>query len=63
MKSKIKICSRCVMDSTDKKIKFNKDGLCDFCQNFDKRIKSKMKNYNKPSIKMSKLLDKIRSNI
>ena len=62
MNPHIKVCNRCVMDSTDKKITFNKDGLCDYCQNFDNRIKRKIKNYNQPSIKLSKLSDKIRSN-
>ena len=61
MNSQIKICSRCVMDSTDKKIIFNRYGLCDYCQNFDNRIKNKIKNHNKPSIKLSKLSDKIKS--
>ena len=61
MNSQIKICSRCVMDSTDKKISFNRYGLCDYCQNFDSRIKNKIKNHNKPSIMLSKLADKIKS--
>ena len=61
MNSQIKICNRCVMDSTDKKITFNRYGLCDYCQNFDNRIKNKIKNHNKPSIKLSKLSDKIKS--
>ena len=38
----IKTCKRCVMDTTDQKISFNQDGLCDYCQNFDKRIKKKI---------------------
>jgi len=62
MKSRINICNRCVMDSTDKGISFNKEGLCDYCQNFDNRIRSKIKNYNRSSIKLLKLSDKIRSN-
>lgn len=32
------ICEKCVMDTTDNKIKFNKSGVCDYCQNFIKRI-------------------------
>ncbi|MCD4679410.1 MAG: 7-cyano-7-deazaguanine synthase, partial [Bacteroidales bacterium] len=28
------ICSNCVMDTTDPEIKFNKDGRCDFCDNY-----------------------------
>ena len=33
-----KICSRCVMDTSDAKIKFDKDGVCDHCLAFDKNI-------------------------
>ena len=47
MKLPIKICTRCVMDSTDKKISFNNDGLCDYCQNFDSRIKNKIIKHGK----------------
>jgi len=50
-----------VMDSTDKKITFNRYGFCDYCQNFDNRIKNKIKNHNMTSIKLSKLSDKIKS--
>lgn len=46
MKAKeINICSRCVMDTTDSKITFNSDGVCDHCLNFDKKIKP----YYRPS--------------
>lgn len=33
-----KICARCVMDTTDSKIVFDKDGVCDHCHNFDENI-------------------------
>ena len=36
--SDYKICSRCVMDTSDVKIKFDKDGVCDHCLAFDKNI-------------------------
>ena len=32
-------CSRCVMDTTDSKITFDENGVCDHCRNFDARIK------------------------
>ncbi|MBO6253151.1 MAG: hypothetical protein J6O49_05800 [Bacteroidaceae bacterium] len=31
-------CTRCVMDTTDSKIKFDENGVCDHCRNFDKNI-------------------------
>ena len=32
-------CTRCVMDTTDSKISFDENGVCDHCRNFDKNIK------------------------
>lgn len=32
------ICKRCVMDSSDKAINFNADGICDHCLTFDREI-------------------------
>ncbi len=43
-KSLVTVCSRCVMDNTDKNISFNKNGECDYCTNFDKNIKNKLSN-------------------
>lgn len=31
-------CTRCVMDTTDSKITFDEQGVCDHCRNFDKNI-------------------------
>lgn len=31
-------CTRCVMDTTDSKITFDANGVCDHCRNFDKNI-------------------------
>ena len=32
------ICSRCVMDTTDSKISFDENGVCDHCRSFDNDI-------------------------
>ena len=32
------VCSRCVMDTTDSKIVFDENGVCDHCHTFDKDI-------------------------
>lgn len=36
--SNYQICTRCVMDTTDTKIKFNEEGVCDHCLTFDNDI-------------------------
>lgn len=35
---KFQRCTRCVMDTTDSKITFDNNGVCDHCRNFDKNI-------------------------
>jgi N-acetyl sugar amidotransferase len=37
--NKHQTCTRCVMDTTDTKIKFNTNGVCDHCLTFDEHIK------------------------
>lgn len=37
--SEHKICTRCVMDTTDPNIHFDENGVCDYCQTYDKLIK------------------------
>lgn len=32
-------CTRCVMVTSDSKITFDENGVCDHCRNFDKNIK------------------------
>ena len=32
-------CSKCVMDTSDTKISFDENGVCDHCRNFEKKIK------------------------
>lgn len=38
MKEEYKVCSQCVMDTTDPHIKFDAEGKCGYCQNFETRI-------------------------
>lgn len=48
-----KICNRCVMDISDSVIKFNSEGICDHCLNFDINIKP---NWDTDKTGLSKLL-------
>jgi N-acetyl sugar amidotransferase len=34
LNKKYQICSNCIMDTTDPKITFDENGLCDYCQNY-----------------------------
>lgn len=33
------ICTKCVMDTSDPKIAFDEEGICEYCNNFDSNIK------------------------
>lgn len=52
-------CTRCVMDTTDSKIEFDKNGVCDHCRNFDKNIKP----YWKPNENRFEELEKMAARI
>jgi N-acetyl sugar amidotransferase len=36
---KYQICSHCIMDSSDPRIQFDKQGICEYCINFENNIK------------------------
>ncbi len=38
MKKSYQICANCVMDTTDTKIRFDENGVCDHCNTFYKEI-------------------------
>jgi len=38
MKQKYRVCSNCVMDTSDSQISFDKNGVCDHCQTFFEKI-------------------------
>ena len=40
MKREYQICTRCVMDTSDKEITFNKKGECNHCTGYDKKMES-----------------------
>ena len=50
----MKICSRCVMDTSIKDITFTSNGYCNYCNDFFKRY-SFQKNSNIEEIKLEKL--------
>ena len=54
------ICKNCVMDTTDSKITFNNEGICDHCQTFYKDIKPKWDTGEKGNQKLLKIVDKIK---
>ena len=53
-------CTRCVMDTTDSKIVFDEDGVCDYCRNFDKNIKPFWNAHEENTDELMELAAKIR---
>lgn len=53
-------CTRCVMDTTDSKIVFDEDGVCDHCRNFDKNIKPFWSAHEERTDELMELAEKIR---
>lgn len=54
-------CTRCVMDTTDSKITFDENGVCDHCQNFNIRIKPYWKPQENRFDELEELAKKIRN--
>jgi len=42
MSADYRVCSRCVMDSTDPDIRFDADGVCNRCHEYDRRVREEV---------------------
>jgi N-acetyl sugar amidotransferase len=56
-----KVCSRCVMDSSDSQIRFNRACICDYCVNFDESISPNWQGGVSYEHQLMQLADKIKS--
>ena len=59
MKKNYQICTKCIMDTSDSLIKFNENGVCEYCINFKKNI---LPNWNK-QLNNKKYLNLLAENI
>ena len=60
MSSKYKICSNCIMDTSDPRISFDSEGICDYCNNFNTSIKPSWDTGQKGKLELSKLAEKVK---
>ena len=60
-KLELKICSNCVMDTTDSAITFDKNGVCDHCNTFYKNIQPNWNTDEKGFQDIQKICQKIKS--
>lgn len=59
MKKNYQICTKCIMDTSDPNISFDKDGLCDYCINYEENM-AKIFNSTKKNDALMKLADSIK---
>ncbi|SFX01276.1 MULTISPECIES: N-acetyl sugar amidotransferase [unclassified Pseudomonas] len=56
-----KICSRCIMDTSDPNIKFDEQGVCEYCNNFENVIKPSWYTDARGQAELEALADKIKA--
>lgn len=56
-----RICSTCIMDTSDPNITFNNDGNCDYCQNFNSTIQPNWHTDQRGAVELKQIADKIRA--
>ena len=49
------------MDTSDSLLKFDENGICDYCQNFNKNIKFQLEDLSKSRDKLDQIVKKIKS--
>lgn len=54
------ICSKCIMDTSDPNIKFDENGVCDYCLNFESNIKPNWHTDERGLDALRPLVDKIK---
>ena len=57
---KYQICNNCIMDTSDPKITFDVNGVCDFCNNYHKNIEPNWNPNGKGVSEIKPLIDKIK---
>jgi putative aminotransferase len=59
--SKMTTCSNCIMDTSDPKITFDQDGVCDYCVNFSVEIKPNWESLLKDERALMSIRDQVKS--
>ena len=55
------ICSNCIMDTSDPRISFDREGVCDYCNNFTTTIKPSWNTGEKGKAELAELTTKIKN--
>jgi len=57
---KFQVCTRCVMDTTDSKIVFDENGVCDHCLDFEQNVKPNWHTDERGDAELKKIIAKIK---
>jgi N-acetyl sugar amidotransferase len=57
---KYQICTKCVMDTSDSKITFDENGVCDHCNDFEKNVKPNWHTDERGRLELKATVDKIK---
>ena len=57
---KYQICNRCIMDTTDPDIKFDENGVCNYCRKYDEIVKEKILPISERKNELEKIINKIK---
>lgn len=60
MNKEYKICSRCIMDTSDPEIMFNENDVCNHCITYDERAQQELHYNEEGQHELNKLVDKIK---
>ncbi|HIA12491.1 MAG TPA: N-acetyl sugar amidotransferase [Flavobacteriales bacterium] len=60
METNYRVCSRCVMDTSDSQIKFNKDGICNHCTEYFSLVTANQEQHDSNTEKFAGILDTIK---
>lgn len=60
MNSKYQICSNCVMDTSDPNIRFDENGVCDHCHDFETSVKPNWHTDERGRTELEKIIDEIK---
>jgi len=56
-----RICTRCVMDTTDPSITFDEEGVCNHCHYFDTQIKAAWPSPEEGAKKLAEMIEKVKA--
>ena len=60
-RDKFTVCKNCVMDTSDSLLRFDENGVCDYCQNYNINIKNRLENLSKSNNDLDQIVNKIKS--